>query len=131
MTARQFLNWKAYEEVEPFGERRDDLRTAYLAHLYYSVHKKKDAPKVDVRAMLGDFLASIKDKEPLTPQQFEAKWKAEKAMLVGQMKAIAAASKRRKQQRIERQQRQAARRALKEITHGKRKGASRVRARRS
>ena len=48
----EFVNWIAYNNIEPFGERRMDLRFAHACCLFASAHRKTGAPK----PQLADFL---------------------------------------------------------------------------
>ena len=62
MPAHVFQDWRAYAEVEPFGEDREDLRTAYLAMWLYNINRDtKQAPTpAHAHEMVGHFLQEIK-----------------------------------------------------------------------
>lgn len=44
-TAKQFIEWLAYNEFEPFGEWRDDYRTASIVQMIHNVAVKKEHQK--------------------------------------------------------------------------------------
>jgi hypothetical protein len=46
MSSTQLNEWRAYAQLEPFGEERADLRTAQICALLEAVHAKKR--KLDV-----------------------------------------------------------------------------------
>jgi len=39
MTSREFAEWMAFYEIEPFGDERGDLRMAILAALIANAHR--------------------------------------------------------------------------------------------
>lgn len=39
--SREFAMWRAYYEVEPWGEERADLRAGIIAHTTYTMRKGK------------------------------------------------------------------------------------------
>jgi len=47
MSSRELSEWKAYEEVEPFGERRADYRAASIGHVVAMAHGAKDTKLED------------------------------------------------------------------------------------
>lgn len=48
ITAKQFRQWEVYNELEPFGEFRDDVRAAQIT------------------AMIFNMAVAVKDRKPLT-----------------------------------------------------------------
>ena len=44
MTSAQWLGWQAFDAIEPFGDRRADLRNGILAALLANIFRSKDAP---------------------------------------------------------------------------------------
>ena len=51
MDAKEFGEWMAYYNLEPFGQERDDLHAANIAHWNYLTKAGKDA-----KLTLRDFL---------------------------------------------------------------------------
>lgn len=43
ITSRQFGEWMAYYNVEPFGDNRADLRSGILASVFANIYRKKGA----------------------------------------------------------------------------------------
>jgi hypothetical protein len=44
MTFRQFCEWRAYADIEPFDETRGDLRAAQIVATLRNLYAKKGAP---------------------------------------------------------------------------------------
>lgn len=66
MSWRQFREWQAYAELEPFDEARGDIRVALLACLLANIHR--DSKKRSVPYELTDFLLSFgDDQKPAKP----------------------------------------------------------------
>lgn len=42
MPYRDFLEWRIYEQIEPFGDRRRDLQTGILAATLYNMWRGKN-----------------------------------------------------------------------------------------
>lgn len=51
-TSRELAEWRAYEQLEPFGPRREDIRAGTVAAMVYNMNRNKDAPVLEA----GDFL---------------------------------------------------------------------------
>jgi hypothetical protein len=71
MTWREFREWMAFSELEPFDEVRADIRCAHIVATLLNLHRKKGARAVtvqDVRLLFGD----EKEIRRQTPQQQEA-----------------------------------------------------------
>jgi len=74
--AQEFAEWAAYDQLEPFGEERADLRAALIAYtMACAWHSGKGRPKFD------DFL--LKFDRPARRQQSAAEIRA-KLMLFSQ-----------------------------------------------
>lgn len=57
MTARQFLEWRIFADLEPFDEERMDQRFASLEALFVNLHRAKGVKPVtlqDRRLWFGD-----------------------------------------------------------------------------
>jgi len=66
LSGKQFTEWMAYAELEPFGEERADLRMAILASLIANVNrdpKKKSSPYE-----VSDFMPKFEKKEPISKE---------------------------------------------------------------
>ena len=46
ITNREFQEWFLYEQIEPFGEKRDDFRAGILWALIANIYRKKDAKTI-------------------------------------------------------------------------------------
>jgi len=49
MTIRQLQEWRAYADLEPFDEERDDLRAASIVQAIYNVHRRKNSPQIPLK----------------------------------------------------------------------------------
>ena len=62
ISAREFAEWRAYDQLDPFGEERGDLRNAILCQLIANaLVTKGKKPKVD------DFMPKFD--QPITKRQ--------------------------------------------------------------
>jgi uncharacterized protein DUF4035 len=52
---RHLLEWRAYYDLEPFGEERADYRSAQIVTAILNVNRKKGAPIVKLRDCLLQF----------------------------------------------------------------------------
>mgnify|MGYP001589396703 CR=1 FL=1 len=48
MSNREFQDWFLYEQIEPFGEKRDDLRAGILWSLLANIHRRKGASPIQI-----------------------------------------------------------------------------------
>lgn len=71
MTGKQFLEWRAYAELEPFDEVRADLRTAHLVQTVRNVLGDK--------ATLTDCLLPFGEDEAPKPKPKVKDWREIKA----------------------------------------------------
>lgn len=66
LDAAEWLDWRVLETIRPFGERRDDLRTALLAQTIVQAVGSKKADGQPYTA--ADFLARLDlDDRPVLP----------------------------------------------------------------
>ncbi len=80
-SSREFVEWVAWDELEPVGEERMDLRFAWLLDVLASSAGAK-------RAKIGEnFLRAMNFESPEKPQQTAEQMKA---MLVGFTKQVTA-----------------------------------------
>ena len=65
MTAKQFVEWAAYAQLEPFDEMRADYRAAYISSMIFNM-----AVAAKDRKPLNDFLLKWdSESEPPKPKQ--------------------------------------------------------------
>lgn len=57
MPAAELVEWRAYERIEPFGERRADLRMGILAATVVNVNLPKGRPRAKPAAFMPKFLS--------------------------------------------------------------------------
>jgi len=76
LTSRQLTEWMAFYRLEPFGERRADLRMAILAALIANVNR--DPKKHREPFTVDDFMPKF---EPIAEPQQSQSWQQQKAML--------------------------------------------------
>lgn len=55
MTSTQIAEWMAYFRLEPFGERRADLRAGIIASTVANAHKAKDSRPYKPQDFMPDF----------------------------------------------------------------------------
>lgn len=72
MTAKQFREWEAYYELEPFGEERADIRSAQICQMLANVNRGKNQQPYK----LGDFLLKFDDDRQQRPQTVQEKLNA-------------------------------------------------------
>jgi len=73
ITWKQFLEWQAFSELEPFDEVRADLRTAHIVSTLANVWRGKNRRAVsllDVQLPFGDKPSAVK--KPQTWQEQKA-----------------------------------------------------------
>jgi hypothetical protein len=66
--AKELMEWRAFYNIEPFGEEREDLRMAMVCCTLANIHRGKNTPPY----RLSDFLLRFDPK----PQQTEEEMKA-------------------------------------------------------
>lgn len=71
MTWGQFLEWKTYDELEPFGEERDDYRSAQVVQALYNIFTR--TKREDKAWPLSEFLLGLGDvpRAAVVPQSVE------------------------------------------------------------
>lgn len=68
--SREFAEWMAFYQVEPFGEERDDMRQAIMPYMFASAFSKK-GKKVRYEDFLVSNMLHPKPKEQ-TAEQMKA-----------------------------------------------------------
>jgi len=71
MSAREFTEWQAFAELEPFGDWRGDVRIAMLMSLLANINRDRKAHPKAFSA--SDFMPEF-DKPPRRAQSFEEQW---------------------------------------------------------
>jgi hypothetical protein len=69
-SGKQFFEWQAYAELEPFSERRADYRTASIVKALWDI--ARDTKKHPSAFKLDDFVLNFEEatkKKPQTPEQ--------------------------------------------------------------
>ena len=65
MSSHEFAEWRAYAQIEPFGQDRSDLGAAIVAATIANVNRAENQPPFSPKDFLPDF-------EPREPQTWEA-----------------------------------------------------------
>jgi hypothetical protein len=81
MTVRQFGEWRAYADLEPFDETRADLRTADVVRTLLNVNRKSGTPPISLEKCLLKF-AAPKAAAPKTAEQARAQVRKTMDMLM-------------------------------------------------
>lgn len=81
MSAEEFLEWMAFDRIEPFGDRRTDLNFALIRTQMANMMRSKDQPAYK----LDEFMLRF-DHDPDKPKQTPER-------ILSIMKMLAAASK--------------------------------------
>lgn len=72
ITHRQFEEWRAFMDLEPFDEERADARSAQVVQAVYNVNRKRGTPPVKLEDCLLTFGAQAKGLQPRTAAQAKA-----------------------------------------------------------
>lgn len=67
MTFDDFLNWRAFDLIEPFGDRRADYHAASICAAIFNAALMRGGSKKRVR--VSDFLLEFKDAETKIEEQ--------------------------------------------------------------
>ena len=62
MSSEEFTHWIALRQIEPFPERRADIRSAIVAHA-------SAAPHVKNRLSIDDFMPSFGERKQVTARE--------------------------------------------------------------
>lgn len=74
LTAKKFIEWMAYAELEPFDETRADYRAASIAQIIANTNRAKDQKPYT----LDDVLLKFNDD---APKQKKQHWKEQAAIM--------------------------------------------------
>lgn len=70
MTAREFRAWELYNELEPFGEERQDYRVASILHMLYHINRGKTSPTKELKEFVLKFGETVEERKQTPQQQF-------------------------------------------------------------
>lgn len=77
LSAREFVEWNAYFQIEPFGTHRDNIHAGIIASAIYNVNRGKHSPAINP----GDFI--IRDVESRRRMESDKTLKALKLLSGG------------------------------------------------
>jgi hypothetical protein len=80
MTTRQLTEWRAYADLEPFDEEREDYRAASIVHAIRNAFRKKGAPPISLKECVVQFGADAE--KPKTIEQSRSQIKRTMDFLV-------------------------------------------------
>jgi hypothetical protein len=64
ITSREFSEWQAYHQVEPFGQLRDDFRMGILAATVVNLFKSETDEPAKPTDFLPEFVTEAAGEEP-------------------------------------------------------------------
>lgn len=67
MSSKEFAEWMAYAQIEPFGDERADMRMAILASLIANVNR--DPKKKSTPYEVSDFMPKFEASEPISKEE--------------------------------------------------------------
>jgi len=79
INSREFAEWQAYDEIEPFGELRADLRAGIVAHAAANAPYRKPYPN----SVPAHFMPDFEKEEGDDGQQSDKEMMANMAMAFG------------------------------------------------
>lgn len=65
MSSREFAEWQAYYQLEPFGDSRADIRSAMICKVLADIN----TPKGRTRMKLDDFVPKFESPKAQTPEE--------------------------------------------------------------
>lgn len=65
LTAKQFIDWEFFEQLEPFGDLRADYHAAQIATMIANVNRGKDQKPYKIE----DFLIKFEEKKKQSPKE--------------------------------------------------------------
>ncbi len=79
ISSRQLTEWMAYDQLEPFGERRADLRMAILASLIANANRDPDKRREPFSP--ADFMPRFESEPQAQPDVPRQTWQQQKAIM--------------------------------------------------
>lgn len=74
MSSRQLSEWVAYNQLEPFGEERDDLRAAIIASVIANALGGRKGKKFKPKDFMPDFDKATRSKGSSGAEALMNKW---------------------------------------------------------
>ena len=84
LSSRQLTEWMAYDQLEPFGERRADLRMAVLASLIANANRDPDKRREPFTP--ADFMPRFEAEPQAQPAEAHQTWQQQKAIMQALLK---------------------------------------------
>ena len=81
ISIRQFNEWRAYADLEPFDDGRADLRAASIVCALLNVHRAKGKPAVKLKDCVLRFGDEANQNQATTPEQARAQTRLTLEML--------------------------------------------------
>lgn len=78
MSARQFAEWRAYDDLEPFDEERADIRAGSIVQAIYNVKRRKGQAPIKLMDCVVTFGSGGTKESPKSAEQARAQ--VERAM---------------------------------------------------
>lgn len=76
MTIKQFLEWRHYDELEPFDEERADYRAASIVLELRNIYRMRGVPASNLDQCVVRFGASVLPDQPTSVEQARAQVRA-------------------------------------------------------
>lgn len=76
MSVDEFLDWRLYDEIEPFGWAIQNVQVARILHLITSIYTPSNKP----RPRFADFILDFMPHEPQTLEEMMAAMRAWEAI---------------------------------------------------
>jgi hypothetical protein len=89
ITEREFLEWMAFYQLEPFGEERADVRAGIIASVIANVNRRKGAPPFTAKDFMPFLAAEGERQRMLTRPKGSALGKKTRGIFMGIAKAQA------------------------------------------
>jgi hypothetical protein len=77
MSAKQFMEWKIYSQLEPFDEFRADLRTAHIVQALYNIYR--DQKKHPSAYSILDIVLPSEDENRTRAPKKDVDWRVMKS----------------------------------------------------
>ena len=69
LTSKEYAEWKAYYALNPFGEKRKDMRMARLCFIMASAWRGKNSPSITE----DEFMFNFDGKHEMTEEEIKAR----------------------------------------------------------
>jgi len=68
MSSRELTEWMAFYQIEPFGDRRQDIQAAIIAQTIANVHRRQGTPPYRLSDFMADFDRQPKESQSVSDQ---------------------------------------------------------------